>query len=378
MEKIEVKNVVKKYGNVLAIDDVSFSVKEGEILSLLGPSGCGKTTVLRAIAGLEDIDYGEILLDGEIITSPKKKTFVSPEKRLLGLVFQSYALWPHMKVKDNVSYGLKVRKFGKGEIDKRVKSALETVGLSGLENRFPAQLSGGQQQRVALARNIAYEPKVLLLDEPLSNLDRKVRDRMRGELHVLLKRIGVTAVYVTHDQEEAFVISDRIILMKDGKIVQEAKPKELYEEPKCTFAAEFIGRANILKAIVKAVDDKKKTARLEMPELGGELMCKYDCDIFPKDTSQVLVRYNEIAMYESEPPCSDNVFKGEVVSRDYRGSVTDHKVNIGSVQMIVTTHKFCTMSRSTEKKDVYIYIPPEAVRPLAVEEVQRQSDSAIA
>ena len=367
MEKIEVKDVVKKYGRVMAVNDVSFHVKEGEILSLLGPSGCGKTTLLRAIAGLEDIDDGEILLDGTIITSPKKKIFLSPEKRLLGLVFQSYALWPHMKVRENVSYGLKVRKFKKDEIDKRVKSALETVGLSGLEGRYPAQLSGGQQQRVALARNIVYEPKVLLLDEPLSNLDRKVRERMRGELHVLLKRIGVTAVYVTHDQEEAFVISDRIILMKDGKIVQEAQPRELYEEPKCTFAAEFIGRANILKAKVKMIDEKKKTARLQLPEIGTELICKYDCDVFPKDVSQVLVRYNEIAMYESEPTCNDNVVQGEVVSRDYRGSVTDHKVNVGDAQLIVTTHKFCTMSRSTEKKEIFLYIPPEAIKPVKEE-----------
>jgi iron(III) transport system ATP-binding protein len=371
MEKIEVNDVVKKYGEVLAVDHVSFNVKEGEILSLLGPSGCGKTTVLRTIAGLEDIDEGEISLDGNVITSPKKKLFVSPEKRLLGLVFQSYALWPHMKVRENVSYGLKVRKFPKGDVDRRVKSALETVGLSGLENRYPAQLSGGQQQRVALARNIAYEPKVLLLDEPLSNLDRKVRDRMRSELHVLLKRIGITAVYVTHDQEEAFVISDRIILMKDGKIVQEAGPKELYDAPKCTFAAEFIGRANILKANVISLDEKKKTARLELPELGGELSCRYDCDVFPRGIQQVLVRYNEISMSESEPPCSENVFRGEVISRDFRGSVTDHKVNVGTVQLIVTTHKFCTLSHSSEKKDVYLYLPPEAIRPLATEEIQK-------
>jgi len=364
MEKIEVKDVVKKYGKVIAVDHVSLAVKEGEILSLLGPSGCGKTTILRSIAGLEDIDEGEILLDGNVITSPGKNLFTSPEKRRLGLVFQGYALWPHMKVRDNVAYGLKVRKIPKNEVDKRVKASLETVGLTGLENRYPSQLSGGQQQRVALARNIAYEPKVLLLDEPLSNLDRKVRDRMRGELHVLLKRIGMTAVYVTHDQEEAFVISDRIILMRDGKIIQEAKPKELYEEPSCTFSAEFIGRANICKARVKEINEKERTAKIEVPEMGVTLTCKYDCETFPKDMSQIIVRYNEIAMYESKPPCTENVVKGQVVSRDFRGAVTDHKVNVGDCQIIVTTHKFCTMSRSTEKKDVYLYVPPEAIKPL--------------
>jgi ABC-type Fe3+/spermidine/putrescine transport system ATPase subunit len=187
---------------------------------------------------------------------------------------------------------------------------------------------------------------------------------MRSELHILLKRIGVTAVYVTHDQEEAFVISDRIILMKDGKIVQEARPKELYEEPKCTFAAEFIGRANILKAKVKSIDEKKKTARIEVPEIGAELTCKYDCDVFPKDATQMLVRYNEIAMCESKPNCIENVLEGEVISRDYRGSVTDHKVNVGKAQLIVTTHRFCTMSSSTEKKNVFLYVPPEAIKPV--------------
>ncbi len=367
MDKIEVKNVVKKYGKVLAVDNVSFSVKENETLSLLGPSGCGKTTLLRAIAGLEDIDDGEILIDGTTITSPKKKLFVSPEKRHLGLVFQSYALWPHMKVRDNVAYGLKVRKFSKADVDKGVKAALETVGLTGLENRYPAQLSGGQQQRVALARNIAYEPKVLLLDEPLSNLDKKVRDRMRGELHLLLKRIGVTAVYVTHDQEEAFVLSDRIILMKDGKIIQEAKPRELYDAPSCAFVAEFVGRANILGAHTKSVNEKEKTALIEVPEMHTDLVCMYD-DEYPKNMTKVILRYNEIALSETKPDSEENVVKGEVTAREFRGTVTDHRIKVGDANLCVTTHKFCNASSSTEKKNVYLYIPPGAVRPLAEDE----------
>ena len=364
MDKIEVKDAVKRFDKVVAVDHVSLTVKEGEILSLLGPSGCGKTTILRAIAGLEDIDEGEILLDGTVITSPSKKLFVSPEKRQLGLMFQSYALWPHMKVRDNVAYGLKVRKYSKEDVDKRVKASLETVGLSGLEDRYPSQLSGGQQQRVALARNIAYEPKVLLLDEPLSNLDRKVRDRMRSELQILLKRIGITSMYVTHDQEEAFTISDRIILMKDGKIVQEAKPKDLYDEPTCTFVAEFLGRANILKAHAKDINTKEKTAVVEVPEMQTELVCKYSSDVSPKDIKQVVLRYNEIALFESRPNYKENVVKGEVTARDFRGSVTDHKINVGEAKLCVTTHNFCTMSKTPEKKDVYLYIPPEAVRPL--------------
>lgn len=367
MKKIEVKHMTKKYGNVVAVNDVSLTVEEREILSLLGPSGCGKTTVLRAIAGLEDIDDGEILLDGNVITSPSKNIFVSPERRLLGLVFQSYALWPHMRVRANVAYGLQVRNIPKKEVDKRVKAALETVGLTGLEDRYPSQLSGGQQQRVALARNLAYEPKVLLLDEPLSNLDQKVRDRMRGELHVLLKRIGITGVYVTHDQEEAFVMSDRIILMNDGKIVQESSPRSLYEEPDSTFAAEFIGRANILKIRVKDVDEKKGVVNIEAPDMGVDLVCRGRCDKVAKGPRKVIIRYNEIGMYESKPDFSENVVRGEVVSRDYRGSVTDHNVKVGDCQLTVTTHKFCTLSTSVEKRDVYLYIPPEAIRPLKID-----------
>lgn len=367
MDKIEVKNVVKKYGKVLAIDNVSFSVKENETLSLLGPSGCGKTTLLRTIAGLEDIDDGEILLDGTTITSPKKKIFLPPEKRLLGLVFQSYALWPHMKVRDNVAYGLKVRKFSKADVAKGVKKALETVGLTGLEDRYPAQLSGGQQQRVALARNIAYEPKVLLLDEPLSNLDKKVRDRMRGELSMLLKRIGVTAVYVTHDQEEAFVLSDRIILMKDGKIIQEAKPRELYDAPSCAFVAEFVGRANILDARTKSVNEKERTAVIEVPEMHTDLVCLYD-DEYPKTMAKVILRYNEITLSETKPNYEENVVKGEITAREFRGAVTDHKIKVGDADLCVTTHKFCNASASTEKKEVYLYIPPGAVRPLGEDE----------
>ena len=364
MNKIEVNHITKKYGDVVAVDDVSFYVEQGEILSLLGPSGCGKTTVLRSIAGLEDIDDGEILLDGKVITSPSKGVFVSPERRLLGLVFQSYALWPHMRVRDNIAYGLQVRKFPKKEIDKRVKDTLETVGLSGLEDRYPSQLSGGQQQRVALARNLAYEPRVLLLDEPLSNLDMKVRERMRGELHVLLKRIGITGVYVTHDQEEAFVMSDRIILMNAGKIAQEASPRSLYEEPDSSFAAEFIGRANVIKVNVKDFDEKQNRVDVELPDMGVSLVCRGKCKNVSKGLHQIVVRYNEIGLFDTKPSYPENVIKGTVVARDYRGSVTDHLVKVGNSQLVVTTHKYCTLSGSIEKDDVYLYIPPESIRPL--------------
>lgn len=364
MDKIEVREIVKKFGKVVAVDHLSFTVKDGEVLSLLGPSGCGKTTVMRTIAGLEDIDEGEIYLDGQVVSSTIKNVFISPEKRHLGLVFQSYALWPHMTVRKNIIYGLEIRKFSKKDMNDRLESTLEIVGLSGLEERYPSQLSGGQQQRVALARNLAYEPKVLLLDEPLSNLDLKERERMRGELHILLKRIGITTIYVTHDQEEAFVISDRVVLMKDGRKIQEAKPNELYEEPTNLFVAEFIGRANVLSAHVKDLDEQRREATIEVPDVGTELLCKYDCESFPKDLSLILIRHNEISIYGTRPNFKENVVEGEVVAREYRGAITDHKVRVGNCDIVVTTHKFCTFSRDIGKRKIYLHIPPEAVKPI--------------
>lgn len=364
MEKIEVINEVKRFGKVVAVDHLSLKVKDGEVVSLLGPSGCGKTTVLRSIAGLEDIDEGEIYLNGELVTAPSKKIFISPEKRRLGLVFQSYALWPHMTVYKNVAYGLEVRKFSKHEIEKRVKAVLELVGLMGYEDRYPSQLSGGEQQRVALARNLAYEPEVLLLDEPLSNLDLKVRERMRSELRSLLKKIGITAIYVTHDQEEAFCISDRVIVMKNGKVMQEGKPFEIYENPANLFVAEFIGRANMLKARVKSVSEHARRALIEVPDINTELVCEYETNEFPKDCSFIIIRHNEIGIYSTKPKFPENVVEGEIISREYRGAITDHKIKVGNSQIMVTTHKFCGLSEPCEKIRVYLYIPPKAIKPI--------------
>jgi iron(III) transport system ATP-binding protein len=360
--KIEVREIVKRFGKVIAVDRVSFSVKEGEILGLLGPSGCGKTTVLRSIAGLEEIDDGEVILDGEVATSPRSKIFIPAEKRNLGLVFQSYALWPHMSVRENIAYCLGGRNLSKEEKSRRVKAALELVGLSGLEDRYPGQLSGGEQQRVALARSLSYEPKVILLDEPLSNLDLKVRERVRGELRLLLKRIGMTTVFVTHDQEESFVISDRVILMNHGKVIQEGTPQQLYADPANSFVAEFIGRANILKCNVEEVLEEQHVARIRVPDMGAVLMCEYDGP-FPKNPSLVVIRYNEIGLSTDKSVLQDNVVTGELISREYRGSVTDHKVRVGGCQLVITTHKFCNIAEiSPENNRVYIRIPPHALK----------------
>jgi iron(III) transport system ATP-binding protein len=258
---LDVRDLVIRYGPVTAVNGVSFSAREGEFVSLLGPSGCGKTTTLRCIAGLESAHSGEIRIGSDIVARAGRE--VPPEKRGVNMVFQSYAVWPHMTVSDNVAYGL--RGVAQAEAKRRTEEALRLVGLSGFGDRYGTELSGGQQQRVAVARAVVTEPRLLLFDEPLSNLDAGLRERMRVELLQLHRRLGRTSIYVTHDQSEAMAMSDRIILMDKGRIVQEGGPRELYERPASRFAASFLGNANLLEvdvvsrngdhAIVRLADD---------------------------------------------------------------------------------------------------------------------------
>lgn len=240
MSSVEFKNVSKSYGGSTVLSDYNFKINDGEFVSFLGPSGCGKTTSLRMIAGLEKNTEGEILLDNDVISSPHKDIFLAPEKRKLGMVFQSYAIWPHMTVFDNVAFPLKMAKLDKGEIKKQVEEILNLVELAGFNERMPNTLSGGQQQRVALARGLAAKPKVLLLDEPLSNLDAKLREKMRKDIRSIQQHFKMTCVYVTHDQVEAFSMSDRIMIMNKGKILQFATPGEMRANPADEFVREFI------------------------------------------------------------------------------------------------------------------------------------------
>ena len=241
---IEIGGLTKRYGATTVVDGVSLAVAEGELLTLLGPSGCGKTTTLRCIGGFITQDSGTIQI------SRKDMAGVPPYRRQVGMVFQSYALFPHLSVFDNVAFGLRIRKVERTELSRRVGRALEMVRLGEFASRYPKQLSGGQQQRVALARALVYEPRVLLLDEPLSNLDAKLRVEMRSEIRSLQRALGVTALYVTHDQEEALSISDRILVMNQGKIEQLSTPWDLYNRPATRFVASFVGTANILSADV--------------------------------------------------------------------------------------------------------------------------------
>jgi iron(III) transport system ATP-binding protein len=245
MSKLVLKNVARSYGAVEAVADFSLELQPGEFVSLLGPSGCGKTTTLRMIAGFVPPSGGTIEMDGEVISSPS--SVVPPERRRMSMIFQSYAIWPNMTVGQNVGFGLEVRKLPRADIERRVDKILDVVQMRGLKERYPAELSGGQQQRVALARAIVVEPEVLLLDEPLSNLDANLREEMRFEIRRLHDEFKITTVYVTHDQSEAMVTSDRIVVMNKGRIEQIDPPQVLYGRPKSRFVAGFIGRTNFVE-----------------------------------------------------------------------------------------------------------------------------------
>lgn len=246
--RIAVQDLCKSFGKLEVVSHVSFAIEEGELFTLLGPSGCGKTTLLRLIAGFNPPDGGQVLFDGRVVND------LPPHERGIGMVFQNYALWPHMTVLENAAYGLKLRKQPAAEIAERIGAVLEKVRLSGLADRYPGQLSGGQQQRVALARALVLNPRILLLDEPLSNLDAKVRIQVRAEIRKLQKELGITTVYVTHDQEEALTLSDRIVVFNQGKVLQVGPPKALYERPESRFVADFIGINNLIDGTVESVD----------------------------------------------------------------------------------------------------------------------------
>ena len=251
MSQVSIEHVYKRFGKVTAVGDFNLQVADGEFVSLLGPSGCGKTTTLRMVAGFERTTEGKIVIGERIVNNHEDGTFVPPEKRDIGMVFQSYAVWPHMTVFENVEYPLKIKKVDKAERDKKVQNILEMVHLGEYGERYPNQLSGGQQQRVALARALVANPSLLLLDEPLSNLDAKLRESMRFEISALQKRLGITVIYVTHDQSEAMTMSDRIVVMSAGVVQQIGKPYEIYTHPANKMVADFIGLVNFLPGVIK-------------------------------------------------------------------------------------------------------------------------------
>lgn len=328
MTRISVKNLVKTFvsddgGNeriTEAVKDVSFTVNSGKIFTLLGPSGCGKTTTLRCIAGLEKPEAGEIIIGETVVVS--SDVFIQCEKRELGMVFQSYAIWPHMNVFENVAYPLKVKRFDKTTIKQMVKEALELVQLNGLEERSVTKLSGGQQQRVAVARALVYKPKVILLDEPLSNLDAKLREHMRAELRELLHNLEMTTVYVTHDQLEALTLSDEIAVMYQGKVLEKGTPMQIHAKPRCKFVADFIGIANLIKGTVK-------NGCIETDI--GSIKCGIPAHI--ENGSPVLLCVRPEAINVGKNLKGENVFHGSVETALYAGAFYDCWIKLGEYRL---------------------------------------------
>jgi iron(III) transport system ATP-binding protein len=354
MAFIEIKNLFKRFKAVVAVNHIDLEVKQGEMLTLLGPSGCGKTTTLRCIAGLETPEEGDIIIDGKPMLS---EGFVQPSKRGIGMVFQNYAVWPHMKVFSNVVYGLKLQKISRQAIKERAQQALELVGLGGLEGRYPAQLSGGQQQRVALARALVRNPKVLLLDEPLSNLDAKLRERMRFEIKSLVRRMGITSVYVTHDQAEAMVISDRIAVMDAGNVVQTGTAEEIYERPANRFVADFIGTMNFMPGEVIQVlrDTEEVYVRTEFSE---KMLCKTPNmeETIPGKKVYASIRPEDVEVFTEQPHGRENLFKGTIAHKAYLGNFLYFFISVdGTMIRVQIPHHM----PQEEGQELYLFLNPE-------------------
>ncbi len=348
--RVELTGITKRFGNVKAVDDVTLAIGEGDFFTLLGPSGCGKTTLLRTIAGFYTPDEGEIRF-GE-----RRVNDVPPHRRETGMVFQNYALFPHLSVFDNIAYGLRARKVTRREIKSRISTIIKSVQLDGLEDRPPSQLSGGQQQRVALARALVISPQILLMDEPLSNLDAKLRVSMREEIRRLQKELGITTIYVTHDQEEAMAISDRIAILNRGRLEQLGEPAEIYYRPQSRFAAEFMGASNIIEMDVVGYDPDASLIAAEAS--GTRLQIRGER---PGDGRIILSVRPEWIRVVNEPAAGKmNVVSGTVLSSTFLGSMVRYRVaGPGGATLTIEVHDPEAKGIRGNGELLWYHIPPD-------------------
>jgi len=343
--EVRLDNVTKRFGDVTAVDGVTMDIAEGELFFLLGPSGCGKTTILRTIAGFEDPESGKVLFDGAEVTT------VPPHRRNTGMVFQNYALWPHMNVAENVAYGLKVRRVGKAELTRRVEEVLAMVRMSEQRRRYPNQLSGGQQQRVALARALVINPGCLLLDEPLSNLDAKLRLEMRDEIRRIHRETGVTTIYVTHDQKEALSMAQRLAVVDEGRIRQIGTPEEVYHAPADPFCAAFVGETNLISGSVAAVDGKNARITSDLGEISGRLAPGAQVRAGTPCVTSIRPEHVETA----DGP-GQNVISGRTLQYTFLGDVGQLVFKSGGREI-----KALVLAPSGDERPTYLYLPPEKV-----------------
>ena len=348
-KNIVIKNVSKNFGNVKAVDDVTLEVKDGEFVSLLGSSGCGKTTTLRMVAGFERADSGSIFIGKSEITH------LFPYKRKIGMVFQNYAIWPHMTVKEHLLFGLKINKVEPEKIKRRIEETIDLTDLCGLEDRYPRELSGGQQQRVALARALALSPRVLLLDEPLSNLDKKLRVEMRVELRKLQKKLNMTSLYVTHDQEEALSMSDRIAIMDNGKIIQVGTPYEIYEKPVSAYVAAFMGNENILTVEIEKIINNKILFKLNSKNYFNVSSINLkERSLKIGDKIKLVIRPETIKIL-NDPSKEENVGEGKINYIDYFGVSTKYIIRMNdNYNLVVVQNQFDQIARHDVGEKVYL------------------------
>ncbi len=346
---IELVDITKRYGNIVANDHVTLRIRRGELMTLLGPSGCGKTTALRCITGQNIPDEGHVFIDGKDVTD------VPTHRRELGMVFQNFALFPHMTVFENVEFPLMIRRMDKSERANLVRDALKLVRLEGYERHYPRQLSGGQQQRVGLARALVYRPKVLLLDEPLSNLDAKLREEMRFEIRDLQRRLGITAVYVTHDQEEALALSDRVAVMNQGCVQQVGTPAEIYDHPATKFVADFIGLSDFIPAKVVAVEAE----RVVLDVQGERIAVPPVESVHPGLDVLLFIRPNDVRLRPAVGDRQPNEIAGVIAKSTYLGDKFDYRVDAQGVEVRVQTHG---AERFDNGQAVYLHLPYERCR----------------